>query len=73
MSLNSLVDYTFAIDLGIGAVTHAKTQFIHQTPLEIHETKSRVDGLTSGEAGGFNRLERHGNEPAASSSLFLAI
>ena len=35
MSLNSLVDYTFAIDLGIGAVTHAKTQFIHQTPLEI--------------------------------------
>jgi hypothetical protein len=70
MSLNSLVDYTFAIDLGIGAVTHAKTQFIHQTPLEIHETKSRVDGLTSGEA---NRLERHGNEPSASSSLFLAI
>ena len=72
MPLNSLVGYTFAIALGIGAVTHAKTQFINQTPLEIHDTKPWVDGLTSGGAGAFNRFERHGNEPA-SSHLFLAI
>ena len=58
--------------LEIGAVTHAKTQFINQTPLEIHDTNPWVDGLTSGGAGAFNRFERHGNEPA-SRHLFLAI
>jgi hypothetical protein len=68
MSLNSLLVHLLVLTIGIGAVTHAKTQLIDRATLETNESKSLVEGLMRGS----NRSKRHRTGPV-SSHLFLAI
>ena len=43
MSVKSLFIYTLSLTLGIGAVTHAKTQLIEQAFLETRDTIELAD------------------------------
>ena len=43
MSVKSLVKYTLFLTLGIGAVTHAKSQLIEQGSQEVTESEKFAD------------------------------
>ena len=69
MSVKSVVIYALSLTVGIGAVTHAKTQLIEQAFLETRDTIELADASRA-DLEDLNRLRsRRGGRLVAQASL----